>query len=214
MTDKHEISTEEKQTFVELLDRLEPKLLIDEPDIALLGFPELVSSQEDDEEEDSVTHFERANTFIVDGITVTVERSDTYDEENNLISQGNSVTTVQEFAIAGIKLVTEKTYMVDWYAAENDLKPNEDSDEECFEATYEQTDYEVGPDGVRAALVSEYEATIKQLQAQGETHKMRQTRREAVAAEMQEHGSEHEIEQRLTKARYADVSVLLQKIVS
>src|SRR5689334_12305570 len=192
MTDKHEISTGEKQIFIGLLDRLEPRLLIDEPDIAFLGFPELVNRQEDDEDEDSVTHFERANMFVVDGITVTVERSDNYDEENSLISQGNLVTTVQEFVIAGIKLVAEKTYMVDWYAAENDLKPNKDSDDECFEATYEQTDYEVGPNGVRAALVSEYEATIKQLQAQGETREMRQTRREAVAAEMQDHGSEYE----------------------
>ena len=99
IADKHEIDDAEKELFTQAFERLEPLIGLHVPKT----------------DGDGIAAIEKYGTFRLDGTLIEISSSEIIDDTNEEISKGYTVSTTQEIALDGVRIVSTTYYTVDRY---------------------------------------------------------------------------------------------------
>jgi hypothetical protein len=201
IADRYEINDAEKQFFTQAVDRLKSHVDLEMPDLDWFESPELDGEDEEDDDEDVVI-IEKGGIFKRGGVLIEIETFEIIDSANEQVSKAYNVTTTEEIAVAGIRLVSTTTYTVDQFA--NGTR---------WEAEFETSTESYGPDHEEPVrLPSDYQLEVENFYASKPLQEEREARREKRILEEEESGSNRHVSVRFTRSRLWQIVPLLQQL--
>lgn len=198
--EKQEINDLEKEYFIELVDRLDRCLIIDDPRLEAPG------GQEADEAPGILV--ERGATFALGGIIIQVDTSESIDGSNELQAKKCAVATLQSVVVGAIQLTIEQSYAVCWSAG---ISPEEGP---CWATEFDKTETErqQGHGAGVQRLQSDYEKDFRAFWQSSPTLEQKEARWAATATEELESSPEVAYEYRLTRSRFRKLVPLLRQL--
>jgi hypothetical protein len=187
IADRYEIDDAEKELFTQAVERLEP--------LIGLHVPKKPGS-------DGSTALEKIGTFKLDGMLIEVSTSEIVDDTKEAVSKGYDVTTTQEVAVDGIRLVTTALYNVDKF-----------TEDAPWEAFFHASDTLHDPSSEEpVSLPDDYEREAEAFWDSNPSPKEVTEWLRAAELDEEECGSEWSPSERFTKARLRRILPLLQQL--